>query len=128
MRASARQLGNAVTRPMPVLAPVMRRPGRPETKCWCYSVEMGACGQRFGYCMFAPESACPRHTAPSSPSARWSQPDRPYPPPGEECVAYNKISWPLNTDRMVLLVHDMQNYWVDLFAEPGPLLANVAAL
>jgi len=55
-------------------------------------------------------------------------PIAPYPLPGEECVAYNKISWPLNTDRMVLLVHDMQNYWVDLFAEPGPLLANVAAL
>ena len=37
-------------------------------------------------------------------------PIAPYPLPGEECVAYNKISWPPSADRVVPLVHDMQNY------------------
>lgn len=55
-------------------------------------------------------------------------PIAPYPLPGEECVAYNKISWPLSADRVVLLVHDMQNYWVDLFTDPAPLVANVSSL
>jgi bifunctional isochorismate lyase/aryl carrier protein len=48
--------------------------------------------------------------------------------PGEECLAYNKIEWPLDPQRLVLLVHDMQNYWVDLFEEREPLVAHVALL
>lgn len=55
-------------------------------------------------------------------------PIAPYALPGEECQAYNKIHWKLDPDRAVLLVHDMQNYWVDLFVDPAPLLDNVAAL
>lgn len=48
--------------------------------------------------------------------------------PGEECLAYNKIHWQLSRDRVVLLVHDMQNYWVDLFVDREPLVNNVCAL
>jgi len=55
-------------------------------------------------------------------------PIAPYALPGEESVAYNKIVWDLNPERMVLLVHDMQNYWVDLFVDRAPLLANVSSL
>ncbi|MBL8309588.1 MAG: isochorismatase family protein [Burkholderiales bacterium] len=52
----------------------------------------------------------------------------PYALPGEECIAYNKIHWQLNRDRVILLVHDMQNYWVDLFVDASPLLRNVETL
>ena len=55
-------------------------------------------------------------------------PIAPYALPGAECLAYNKITWDLNPDRMVLLVHDMQNYWVDLFVDRAPLVANVSSL
>lgn len=55
-------------------------------------------------------------------------PIAPYAPPGEECIAYNKIQWNLSADRVVLLVHDMQNYWVDLYVDRAPLVTNVASL
>jgi bifunctional isochorismate lyase/aryl carrier protein len=48
--------------------------------------------------------------------------------PGTDCLAYNKIQWPLASERMVLLVHDMQNYWVDLFVQPDALAPNVGTL
>lgn len=52
----------------------------------------------------------------------------PYPLPGDECLAYNKIHWPLGHSRIVLLVHDMQNYWADLYVNRAPLVDNVSAL
>lgn len=55
-------------------------------------------------------------------------PIQPYPLPGDECLAYNKIHWPLDRSRVVLLVHDMQNYWVDLYVDRAPLVNNVNAL
>lgn len=55
-------------------------------------------------------------------------PIAPYVLPGEESLSYNKIHWELTRDRVVLLVHDMQNYWVDLFVQKEPLVANVAEL
>ncbi len=48
--------------------------------------------------------------------------------PGEGCLAYNKIEWDLNLDRVVLLVHDMQNYWVNWYVDRAPLLTNVVSL
>lgn len=55
-------------------------------------------------------------------------PIQPYALPGEECLAYNKIQWNLDADRIVLLVHDMQNYWVDLYVDRAPLVANISSL
>ena len=49
-------------------------------------------------------------------------PITPYSLPSSECLAYNKIGWPLASDRAVLLVHDMQNYWVDLFADKASVI------
>lgn len=48
--------------------------------------------------------------------------------PGEECLDYNKIQWNLSADRVVLLVHDMQNYWVDLYADRAPLVSHISSL
>ena len=48
--------------------------------------------------------------------------------PLSECLAYNKITWPLSSDRAVLLVHDMQNYWVDLFVDKAAVISPVARL
>ena len=48
--------------------------------------------------------------------------------PGGECLAYNKIQWNLSTDGVVLLVHDMQNYWVDLYVDRAPLEAKISSL
>ena len=47
---------------------------------------------------------------------------------GEECLAHNKIQRNLSADRVVLLVHDMQNYWVDLYVDRAPLVANISSL
>lgn len=55
-------------------------------------------------------------------------PIEPYALPGKECLQYNKISWDLRAERMVLLVHDMQNYWVDLFVDSAPLVHQVSSL
>jgi bifunctional isochorismate lyase/aryl carrier protein len=55
-------------------------------------------------------------------------PIQPYALPGEECLDYNKIQWNLSSDRVVLLVHDMQNYWLDLYVDRAPLVANVSSL
>jgi bifunctional isochorismate lyase / aryl carrier protein len=51
-----------------------------------------------------------------------------YPLPGAELLAWNKAHWPLLTSDAVLLIHDVQNHWADMFAEPRPWLENIAAL
>ncbi|NJS37598.1 MAG: hypothetical protein HC765_16260 [Brachymonas sp.] len=38
---------------------------------------------------------------------------QPYPMPGSECVNLNKVDWPLDASDAVLLVHDMQQYWLE---------------
>lgn len=55
-------------------------------------------------------------------------PIAPYALPGDEATAYNKIHWQLTRDRVVLLVHDMQNYWVDLYRDRAPLVDGVLDL
>ena len=55
-------------------------------------------------------------------------PITPYALPSSECLAYNKITWPLAADRAVLLVHDMQNYWIDLFEDKAAIINPVARL
>ncbi|MEO5878102.1 MAG: isochorismatase family protein [Streptosporangiaceae bacterium] len=55
---------------------------------------------------------------------------KPYPMPSE--LPANRVGWQPDPDRTVLLVHDMQNYFVDAFqhdAAPVPeLLANINRL
>ncbi len=53
---------------------------------------------------------------------------QPYPMPGAACLELNKVKWPLVADDAVLLVHDMQNYWLDFFVERAPLMRAVQAL
>lgn len=56
----------------------------------------------------------------------------PYAMPTEADLPANKVSWTVDPDRAVLLVHDLQNYFLDAFqADASPvteLLANVARL
>ncbi|MFF7729525.1 isochorismatase family protein [Streptomyces sp. NPDC008001] len=56
----------------------------------------------------------------------------PYPMPGAADLPPNKAGWTVDPDRAVLLVHDLQNYFLDAFeAGASPvteLLANVAAV
>lgn len=51
-----------------------------------------------------------------------------YPMPGASFLKMNRVDWAIQPARAALLVHDMQNYWVDRFAEPGVLLFNCAAI
>lgn len=55
-------------------------------------------------------------------------PIAPYTLPSGECLADNKIVWPLSAERAVLLVHDMQNYWLDLFDDQASVIKPVARL
>jgi|LakMenEpi03Aug12_release.lakeMendotaPanAssembly.Ray.scaffolds.fasta_scaffold347272_1 bifunctional isochorismate lyase/aryl carrier protein len=52
----------------------------------------------------------------------------PYPLPGGDQLARNKVHWPLRLDECVLVIHDMQNCWLSLFDNAGPVVANVEAL
>ncbi|KNB53598.1 isochorismatase family protein [Streptomyces caatingaensis] len=56
----------------------------------------------------------------------------PYPMPTEDDLPANKVDWSLDPDRAVLLVHDLQNYFLDAFTEGASpvteLLANVGRL
>ncbi len=52
----------------------------------------------------------------------------PYPLPGASSLGGNRVSWPIDPDRCVLMVHDAQNYWIRRFEEPGPLLSNMLLL
>jgi bifunctional isochorismate lyase / aryl carrier protein len=52
----------------------------------------------------------------------------PYPAPTSECLALNKVRWTLDPNDCVLLVHDAQNFWLDMFVDPAPLLAKLVVL
>lgn len=52
----------------------------------------------------------------------------PYPLPDERVTHANRVSWTLEHSRCALLVHDMQNYWINRFLDPTLLLANCASL
>jgi bifunctional isochorismate lyase / aryl carrier protein len=53
----------------------------------------------------------------------------PYPMPREDEMPVNRVSWTPDARRAVLLVHDMQNYFVNAFA-PGtsPIVELVSAI
>ncbi|WP_028648009.1 isochorismatase family protein [Nocardiopsis sp. CNT312] len=55
-----------------------------------------------------------------------------YPMPGTGSLPDNRMSWSIDPDRCVLLVHDMQRYFLDAFVPGGEpltsLTANIARL
>jgi bifunctional isochorismate lyase / aryl carrier protein len=53
---------------------------------------------------------------------------QPYSIPVQDCLAFNKVDWPVSHLDTVLVVHDMQNYWCDFFVDPSVLIANVTTL
>ncbi|MEU2868835.1 isochorismatase family protein [Streptomyces olivoreticuli] len=56
----------------------------------------------------------------------------PYPMPAADALPANKVGWTVDPARAVLLVHDLQNYFLSAFTEGASpvteLLANVATL
>jgi bifunctional isochorismate lyase / aryl carrier protein len=53
---------------------------------------------------------------------------QPYAMPDVGCLELNKVDWPLDASDAVLLVHDMQQYWLDFFVDPQPVLQAVQRL
>ena len=73
--------------------------------------------------------AMPRNTCRiPSPNALKKGQIKPYPLPGEDALTLNKVNWPLNASDTVLLVHDMQQFWLDFFIDAAPLLHAVRQL
>ena len=64
----------------------------------------------------------------ASPNALKKKQIKPYPLPGTEALALNKVDWPLNGADTVLLVHDMQQFWLDFFLDSAPLIDSVGQL
>lgn len=52
-------------------------------------------------------------------------PIAPYAVPGAADLPDNRVAWNVDPDRAVLLVHDMQNYFVEAYPADGPLAAVV---
>ena len=51
-----------------------------------------------------------------------------YPLPGRETLALNKADWEIDPRRCALLVHDMQNFWVDRFEDPSLFIERISSL
>ncbi|MBO8136357.1 isochorismatase family protein [Dickeya fangzhongdai] len=55
-----------------------------------------------------------------------------YPLPGVEQLPVNKVNWSVDASRATLLIHDMQNYFLNFWGENSPLteqlVANVALI
>ncbi|WP_145009127.1 isochorismatase family protein [Pseudomonas oryzihabitans] len=50
-----------------------------------------------------------------------------YPLPQPEGFPANKVDWKPAADRAVLLIHDMQRYFVEFYGDDSPLIAQVVA-
>jgi len=50
-----------------------------------------------------------------------------YPLPQPDGFPANKVAWTPAADRAVLLIHDMQRYFVEFYGEASPLIAQVVA-
>ncbi|RLM24489.1 isochorismatase [Brenneria alni] len=48
-----------------------------------------------------------------------------YPLPSAASLPDNKVSWPLETSRAALLIHDMQHYFLHFWGENSPLTARL---
>jgi bifunctional isochorismate lyase / aryl carrier protein len=71
------------------------------------------------------------HAAPArsaSPNAFMKKHIHPYTWPNDGCLALNKVDWPVDAQDAVLLVHDMQQYWLDFFVDAQPLIDHVGQL
>jgi bifunctional isochorismate lyase / aryl carrier protein len=64
----------------------------------------------------------------ASPNALRKRQIQPYPLPDADCLKLNKVHWPLDPRDAVLLVHDMQQYWLDFFVDVQPVLRGVQSL
>jgi bifunctional isochorismate lyase/aryl carrier protein len=58
---------------------------------------------------------------------------RTYQLPSAECLQFNRLTWQLNPHQAVLLIHDMQNYYIRPLLQHNPdtttaMIANIAAL
>ena len=51
-----------------------------------------------------------------------------YPMPDASFLSLNRVAWDIDPRRAALLVHDMQNYWVDRFDDPRILVDHCAAI
>lgn len=67
-------------------------------------------------------------TCDASKSDNWFPAVEPYPLPGEQFLNLNKTDWSIEPKQTVLLVHDMQKFWVDRFVEPDVLIDNIRFL
>ncbi|UGY94908.1 isochorismatase family protein [Streptomyces gobiensis] len=55
----------------------------------------------------------------------------PYPLPDQRCLEHNRLSWQLDPDRAVLLIHDMQNYFLRAYTHGAPArraIGNISSL
>ena len=52
----------------------------------------------------------------------------PYRMPGAECLQRNKVDWGLRARDAVLVLHDMQNFWLDFYQQPEPLIRALRQL
>ena len=52
----------------------------------------------------------------------------PYELPGEEVRSLNKANWPTVAADAVLLVHDVQNHWLQMFEDPAPWFERIVRL
>ncbi|WP_416424930.1 isochorismatase family protein [Pseudomonas sp. App30] len=50
-----------------------------------------------------------------------------YPMPTVASFPANKVNWALDPSRAVLLIHDMQEYFLDFYGEDSPLVAQLVA-
>jgi bifunctional isochorismate lyase / aryl carrier protein len=64
----------------------------------------------------------------ASPNALRKRQITPYPMPDADCLKLNKVDWPLDARDAVLLVHDMQQFWLDFFVDAQPVLQAVQHL
>lgn len=64
----------------------------------------------------------------ASPNALRKGQIKPYALPNADCLNLNKVDWPLDARDAVLLVHDMQQYWLDFFVDASALKGAVEQL
>jgi bifunctional isochorismate lyase / aryl carrier protein len=73
-------------------------------------------------------TSAPAELRRASPNALRKRQIPPYPMPDAQCLDLNKVGWPLDARDAVLLVHDMQQFWLDFFMDAQPVLQAVQQL